>query len=250
MARMHWNQIWRIFLIQSSRNERTLDGLGFFHVVAPLIPSWGRSKGDRKAAAKRHAGYFNANPLVASYVAGVVVNLEGRRSRGEEISPERIDRVKSALSSVLTARGDSFFEQILIPLALTIASISAINSSYIGLVIFLVLYNVYHFQSRIGGYLRGVELGEGVGGGLVARLFREERFLGGCAAFVAGMFAALALAGARGAGGTQFLIAGTVLAGLGVGLRRKVSHAWSVVILFCGAALFLVLRGYIARAIP
>ena len=248
MTRGRWNQIWRIFFLQSSRNERTLDGLGFFHVVAPLVATWGRSAAERAAAAKRHAGYFNANPIVASYVAGVVANLEARRARGEDVTPERVERVKSALSSVLTARGDSFFENVLVPLGLTIASISAINSSYIGLAIFLVLYNAYHFQYRIGGYLRGVELGEGIGGDTVARLFREERFLDGCASFASGVFAALVLAGARGAGGMHFAIAGAALAALVIVLRRRVSFTRSVVVLFCGTALYLVARAYVARA--
>ncbi len=249
MARRYGSQIWRIFLIGSSRNERTLDGLGFFAVLEPLIGRWGASADERAAIAKRHAGYFNANPILASYVAGVTANLEERRAGGEEISPERVDRMKSALSSVLTARGDSFFENTLVPLGLTIGCISAINSSYIGLAIFLVLYNVYHFQSRIGGYRIGVELGDGVGGDFVARLFREERFLGGAAAFAAGIFAALACAGARGTGGMRLLIAGAAIAALAVVLRKRMSVVRRVALLTFGTALYLVVKEYVGKAI-
>jgi mannose/fructose/N-acetylgalactosamine-specific phosphotransferase system component IID len=249
MKRWNGSLIWRIFLIGSSRNERTLDGLGFFTVLEPLIERWGANLEVRSAIAKRHLGYFNANPILSSYIAGVTANLEERRAGGEAIAPERIDRVKSALSSVLTARGDSFFENTLVPLGLTIGCISAINNSYIGLAIFLVLYNAYHFQSRIGGYRIGVELGEGVGGDFVARLFREERFLGGAAAFAAGIFAALACAGARRAGGTRFLIAGAAIAALAVVLKKRMSVVRRVALLTFGTALYLVVREYAGRAV-
>jgi len=250
MARRYGSQIWRIFLIGSSRNERLLDGLGFFTVLEPLIERWAASVEERVRIAKRHAGYFNANPIMSSYIAGVTANLEERRAGGEAIPPERIDRVKSALSSVLTARADSFFENTLLPLGLTIGCISAINNSYIGLAVFLVLYNAYQFQSRIGGYRIGVELGEGVGGDFVARLFREERFLGGAAAFVAGVFAALASAGAREAGGTRLLIAGAVIAALAVVLkRRRMPVVRRVALLTFGTALYLVAIVYIGRVI-
>jgi len=243
------NAIWRLFFVQSSRNERTLDGLGFFSALAPLIPTWGRSFDERRSAARRHAGYFNANPILASYVAGVVANLEERRARGEEISAERIDGVKSTLSSVLTARGDAFFERALLPLGLTIASIFAMSSSYIGLVIFLVLYNAYHLQHRVGGYLKGMELGEGIGGAYVARLFREQRYLDGGAAFASGIFAAIVLAGARGAGGIELAVAGGVLAALVIALRGVLPYPRRVVILALSAAAYLVARIYVITAI-
>ncbi len=250
MARNTAREIWRIFFIGSSRNERTLDGLGFFTVLEPLMRRWGASPQERAETAKRHAGYFNASPILSSYIAGVTANLEERRAGGEAISPERIDRVKSALSSVLTARGDSFFENTLVPLGLTIACISAINSSYIGLAIFLVLYNAYHFQSRIGGYRIGLELGDGVGGDFVAGLFKEERFLGGAAAFAAGIFAALACGGALDAGGTPLAAAGLAVAALALALRRKrVPVVRRVVFLTFGTAMYLVVRGYIVGTI-
>ncbi len=135
----HGNQIWRLFFVQSSRNERTVDGLGFFSILSPLVRRWARTPEDAKEIARRHLGYFNANPYLAAVVAGAVVNLEKRRARGDGVTPEEIDRVKSALSSALSARGNFFFETVLMPLGLTIASICAIYRSYVGILIFLAI---------------------------------------------------------------------------------------------------------------
>ena len=88
---------------------------------------------------------------------------------------------------------------------------------------FLALYNFYNFQSRIGGYCRGIELGEGVGGAFVARLYREERLIGGCAAFAAGVFAALLFVEARGAGGAGFVVWGAVACAASAALARRLA---------------------------
>lgn len=249
LLREHGPAIWRLFFIQSSRNERTLDGLGLFAVLAPFLRRWARSGEDAKALARRHLGYFNAGLYLSSTVAGVIVNLEGRRSRGESLTPEGIDRAAAALSSVLAARANYFFDALLIPLGLTIASISAIYGSYIGLVIFLVLYNYYHFQSRIGGYYKGAELGEGVGGAFVGRLFREERFVAGCSAFASGIFAALLFTRARAAGGLGFIVWGAAAAACAAALDKRLSRAWSVAAVLCATGLYLVVYPYVMSKI-
>ncbi|MCK4236399.1 MAG: PTS system mannose/fructose/sorbose family transporter subunit IID [Candidatus Krumholzibacteria bacterium] len=240
MVKYHWNQLWRLFLVQSSRNNRTVDGLGFFHVLSPLLGRWAGGRDRREDIAERHIGYFNANPILASYVAGVVVNLEERRKAGEDVSRKYIERVKSTLSSVSTARGDYFFKVVLIPLGLTIGSIFAIYGSYIGLVIFLALYNFYHFRVRIGGYLKGVRLGEEVAGELATHLSREQGLLGGFAAFASGAFAALVFARAYEMGGARFAGWGIFVVALALGLRKRLSFSWSVMIVFLTTALFLL----------
>jgi hypothetical protein len=241
----HGNQLWRIFFIQSSRNERTVDGLGFFSIVSPLIRAWARTGQDAKEIARRHLGYFNANPCLASFVAGAVVNLEQRRERGDGVTPDEIDRVKAALSSALSARGNYFFETVLMPLGLTIASIFAMYDSYIGLVIFLALYNFYHFRSRIGGYRTGAERGEGAAEAFVTRLFREERFFGNCAACASGVFTALLFVRARAAGNASFLAWGAVAIAGAVLLRKRLSFVRSVAVLFATTALYLVAKSYV-----
>ncbi len=242
----HGNAIWRLFFIQSSRNDRTLDGLGFFSIVEPFLSKCSRPGEDAKAFARRHLGYFNAGLYLSSAVAGVVVNLERKRARGEPVAVERIESVKAALSSALAARANYFFDALLVPLGLTIASISAMYGSYAGLIAFLVLYNIYHFQSRIGGYCRGVELGEGVGGAFVARLYREERLIGGCAAFAAGVFAALLFLRARDAGGARFVVWGAVVCAASAALAKRPSFVRTVAVLAAATALFLVIGGIVS----
>jgi len=142
--------IWRVFFLQSSRNGRILDGIGFFHAISPLL-----KKSKERAAGpegmKRHLSYFNCNPFLAPFVISHIAMMEKKRSEGDEsITEEVIIRYKNTLSSSLTAIGDYFVELILLPLALTIGCIFATYSSYFALVIFLAVYNFYHLRLRLG----------------------------------------------------------------------------------------------------
>ncbi len=233
--------IWRLFFLQSTHNERTLDGLGFFHVLAPEIRNWAADEDEFKEIANRHMGYFNANPILASYILGIVQNMERRRAGGVELPLDRIDRIKSTLSAVLTAKGDYFFGIVLIPLGLTIACIFAMYSSYFAPIIFLVLYNYYHLQARIGGYLMGLRMGEGLGKELVKHIYREQRILGGCAAFASGVFTALSLVRASTFGGFGFSIWGVAVVAAVFLLRRKMPVIWSVLVVFVATTIYLLL---------
>jgi hypothetical protein len=186
-------------------------------------------------------GYFNADFILSSFIAGIVINLEDRRRAGEEIAPERIDRMKSVLSAASTAKGSYFFDVIVLPLGLTIGSIFAIYNSYIGIAIFLVLYNFYHLRSRIGGYLKAVRLGDGIGREHVEHFFREQGLLGGSAACVSGAFAALALTRAYDMGGARFAVWGIIMIAGMMLLRRKLPFDLSVLIVFLATVIFLAI---------
>ena len=237
--------LWRLFFMHSSRSERLMDALGFFSVFARALGRDRSRLDDAKRTALRHLGYFNGGVYLAPLVAGVVVNLERRRAAGASISPGEIDRIKAALSSVLAARANQFFDTLLIPFGLTIASIFAIYGSYVGSVIFLVLYNFYHFQSRIGGYGRGVELGGGVDGAFVARLYRETRVLEGLGAFASGVFTALLFVKAAHAGGAPFVASGAVAAGAVAVLGRRASATVTACLAAAALAAFLVVSSFI-----
>ncbi|MBN2070641.1 MAG: PTS system mannose/fructose/sorbose family transporter subunit IID [Candidatus Krumholzibacteriota bacterium] len=230
-----------IFFLQNSRNSRILDGLGFFCHLLPFFREISDDMESLKEISGRHSEYFNANPMIASYVSGAVMNLESRRKAGEDIPAERIKRVKEALSSVFTAKGDYFFEIVLMPFALTFGSIFAMYSSYIGPMIFLVIYNLYHLKLRIGGCRVGLLLGEDVGRGFATTLFREQKVMLGAGAFVSGVFSALVFTRAWSAGGSRFVLWGAIVALVLILLRGKIDVLWTVLALFLATAGFLVI---------
>ncbi|MFA4948153.1 MAG: hypothetical protein WC674_06545, partial [Candidatus Krumholzibacteriia bacterium] len=81
---------------------------------------------------------------------------------------------------------------------------------------------------------------EGVGGAFVARLYREERLIGGCAAFAAGVFAALLFVRARDVGGAGFVVWGVVACAASAVLARRPAFVRTVAVLFAATVIFLV----------
>lgn len=224
--------------MHSSRCERLMDGLGFFTTLGAAIREKG-SSADYFSSGKRHLSYFNGGIYLSSAVVGAVANMEKRRETDLLPDEERVERVKAALSSVLAARANNFFDAHLIPLGLTITCIFAMYGSCLGLLIFLALYNFYHFRSRISGYCKGLELGEGVGMELVSRLFAGERVMELAASFASGVFSALLFARSFERGRLSLVSAGAGVFCATVILRRRFSPTACSCILATVAVIFL-----------
>ncbi len=222
--------LWRLFLIQNSRNDKFHDGLGFFFALMPLFRKLsGGSRGKKAAFAERHFDYFNSNPVLAGMVVGVTQKME---QSADKAGASQIERVKSTLSSALTAKGDEFFEVIFMPMALTIVCIFTIYRLYIGPLVFLLFYNYFHFRFRIVGYYRGLKLGQEAGTGFFEDIARISGVLRGATAFTAGVFTSIALFRGYRFGGAPVLIAGLAAVAAVTLLRRKYSPVFSVIIVF------------------
>lgn len=233
--------VWRLFFIQGSRNVRTVDGLGFFHVMEPLVRRLARGGQDKDQVASRYTDYFNCNPLMTSYIAGALTRMELDKAAEGGLDPRKAERVTDTMSSFLTARGDYFVEMVLLLVSLTIGSIFAIYTWYAGPVVFLALYNLYNFRIRIGGYRTGLHLGEGTGRVLAAKLLKEQKLLGSVGAFSAGVLVALLTVRAWRFGGPRIAAAGVVLAAAAWFARGRMSMLKTAFLLLLAAGIFLVL---------
>jgi PTS system N-acetylgalactosamine-specific IID component len=232
---------WRLFFIQSSRNTLTIDGLGFFHVMEPLVRRLARDGQDRAAAASRYSGYFNCNPLMASFIAGALSRMELDAAGEGGLEPGKVDRMRDTMSAALTARGDYFLEMTLLLVSLTIGSIFAIYTWYAGPVVFLVLYNLYNFRLRIGGYRTGLHHGEDTGRVLAAKLLKKQKILGSAASFSGGVLTALLVARAWRFGGLRVAAAGIVLAAAAYFARGRLSALKTAFLLLLAAGIFLAI---------
>jgi mannose/fructose/N-acetylgalactosamine-specific phosphotransferase system component IID len=238
MIRLFIDTVWRLLLVQGSRSARLHDGLGFLHVMMPAIHRATPDVKGRAALVRRYAGYFNASTFMVPYIAGALGRMELDRSSGGG-DPERIERVREALCSALTARGEYLAEVVLLPLTLTIGSLCAMYSWYIGPVAFLLLHNLYNCMVRTGGYRTGLHLGEHTGRILAAGPFGRQRLLGGLAAFAAGLFAVFAVAHALRFGGARIAGSGAALIAVSALVGKRFSALPAAAILLAAAGIYL-----------
>ncbi|MCD6380278.1 PTS system mannose/fructose/sorbose family transporter subunit IID [bacterium] len=242
VAIINLNIIWRLFLLQNLRNERLSDGLGFFFVLLPVFKKLSRGNDRMKDYIRRHLNYYNSNPIFSSCIIGAVQNMEERKEDVKDIDVEYIRSIKDTLSSVMAARGDYFFEVILLPLTLTIACIFTIYGLYFGPIIFLIFYNYYHFKFRVGGYYKGLNLGENVVNLILGQYLRIGRFMTAAVAFVAGVFTSIVFIRGYVFGGFRVVGWGFLLVAGVIWLRRKYSVRLSVILGFFATVLLIVIR--------
>lgn len=163
----------RLLLIQACWNFDRMQSLGLAYGLEPWFKSSGLEDREQKKALARHAGeYFNTQPYMASFVAGMVCRLEDERGHIPEAErPARIKRLsalKAAAASALAAVGDALFWGALRPFSAAAALICGFifwrrGAPYFGIGMagcYLALYNVPVLWVRWRGIDMGYRWGE------------------------------------------------------------------------------------------
>jgi len=206
----------RLFAVQGAWNYETMLGNGIAFCTEPalrLLP--GGMKGERYAEAMvRQARYFNAHP----YLAGVAVGALARAEL-DNVSPQLIERFRTALGGPLGSVGDRLVWASWLPLCsllgLAAFGMDAPPAAVVG--IFLVTYNIGHFALRAWGLRVGFRKGLRVADALAHPILRRgPQYVGSAAALLAGI--AIPLAAREVIGGGRFLAAEIILLAIGGGL--------------------------------
>lgn len=206
----------RLFAVQGAWNYETMLGNGIGFCTEPalrLLP--GGMKGQRYTEAMvRQARYFNAHP----YLAGVAVGALARAEL-DNVTPELIERFRTALGGPLGSVGDRLVWASWLPLcsllALAAFGMDAPPATVVG--IFLVTYNLGHFALRAWGLRVGFNRGLRVADALAHPVLRRgPQYVGSAAALLAGI--AIPLAAREVIGGGRFLAAEIILMAIGGGL--------------------------------
>ena len=206
----------RLFAVQGAWNYETMLGNGIAFCAEPalrLLP--GGMKGQRYTEAMvRQARYFNAHP----YFAGVAVGALARAEL-DDVSPQLIERFRTALGGPLGSVGDRLVWASWLPLCslLALAAFGFGARPLVVIGIFLVTYNIGHLALRAWGLHVGFTRGLRVADALAHPVIRKgPQYLGSAAALLAGI--AIPLAAREVIGGGRVLAAEIILIAIGGGL--------------------------------
>lgn len=147
----------RSFAVQGSWNYRTLNGTGIGYSMLPLLRAIyaGDPVGLTQAVA-RHIGPFNAHPYLSPMAVGALARLEA-----DGVSPDVIERFKTALRGPLGTLGDRLVWAEWRPFCLLVAIVlfGAGLGPLASAVVFFVLFNVGHLYLRTWAFRFGWESG-------------------------------------------------------------------------------------------
>ncbi len=183
------------FFLEASFNPERRQGLGAASALLPVAGAWPEGP-SRVAFYERHLERFNTNPPFSGLVLGAVARVEVDAAAGDETALKRLPRIKRALEAPFAAVGDALFWNGIRPVAALLGSAAALIWGGAGAVLFLVLYNLIHIPTRIGGVIRGYGLGADVGRVLRAPfLVRVQRMVPALVPVVAFLVVAASLLG-------------------------------------------------------
>jgi len=138
---------WRSLFDMSSINYERFQALGFLFAMTPIIKKLYPNREQRSAAMKRHLLMFNTNPVMINPILGTVIAMEEQNANGVDTT-DAINDVKVGLMGPTAGIGDSLFWGTLRPIFAGLGAALALQGSYFGPVLFLLLWNVIYFGFR------------------------------------------------------------------------------------------------------
>jgi PTS system mannose-specific IID component len=150
---------WRSLLLEANFNFETWQNTGFAFALLPVLTKFYPAKDSMSAALRRHLQMFNTSPYGSTLILGLTAAMEEQNSRDADFDAESIQSVKLGLMGPLAGVFDSFFWGTLKVIAAGVGTSLALKGNVLGVVLFILLFNVPHlilrYQLTFIGYSTG-----------------------------------------------------------------------------------------------
>ncbi len=146
--------------LELSFNYEKMQALGFCYSITPALEAYYRdSKPQLSDALVRNMALFNITPAMSPFVLGVAASLEKEVSKNPKMQSSMMNNIKSSLMAPLSGIGDSFFWGTFRIIAAGIGISMAQQGSIMGMLMFLLLFNIPNYGVRWFGLNLGFKLG-------------------------------------------------------------------------------------------
>lgn len=154
---------WRSFPLQACFFYERMQNVGFAYQMIPALKKLYPDKEEMAQALKRHLAIFNTTPAIVTFITGAVIAMEEKfkyaKDAGESVDEESVNAVKTALMGPLAGIGDSFFWGTFRVIAAGIGCSLAAQGNILGVILFLLIYNIPHLLVRFYGLKVGYKSG-------------------------------------------------------------------------------------------
>ncbi|MCX7995963.1 MAG: PTS system mannose/fructose/sorbose family transporter subunit IID [candidate division WOR-3 bacterium] len=135
--------------LQSSWSFHSMQSLGFL-----VIAMMGVDQKKQEFLQQHSRTFFNTHPYMAGFIIGAMLNAYEKEHSLDDLK-KHIMVSQSAFASF----GDTLFWQTIRPALLAIAIITGVKYGVIGVIIFLLFYNLIHIYFRFYGFTTGYKIG-------------------------------------------------------------------------------------------
>ena len=169
---LFWRSCWLMFCTSYTKQQGTTTAWLLEPYLADI---YGKGTDEYYDALQRHQNFFNTTPGFASFIYAIVITMEYDRKaaldRGEEFDDQSIEAIKVALMGPIAGIGDSIQLSCLRVIATGVAIGFSQQGSWLGPILFALVFNVPNLIIR---YLCG-SLGMRLGTGFVTEALASGR---------------------------------------------------------------------------
>mgnify|MGYP001482863307 CR=1 FL=1 len=139
IKKAYWD--WMFYNLSVQNFER-MQGPAMVKMLAEVREDiYPNDKEKQQEMLKRHANFFNTEPYLGCIVPGIVLGMEWQMAQGgDNVSPELINSIKTALMGPFAGIGDSLLPGTLIPILLSIALGLSENGSIVGPIFYIIVF--------------------------------------------------------------------------------------------------------------
>lgn len=135
--------VWRSLFLQGSFNYNRMQACGWLYSIIPGLKKIHKNKDDLSTSMTHNMEFFNTHPFLVTFVMGIVLSLEEKKADIQTIRAIRV-----AAMGPLGGIGDAIFWFTLLPIASGIGANLSLSGSFLGPIVFFVLFNIVHFGLR------------------------------------------------------------------------------------------------------
>lgn len=141
-------------------NYERLQGLGNTNAFVPIIRAL-YPKEKQADELKKYLIFFNTEPSwMGTVVHGITAAMEEKRANGEQITPDEIISVRSALMGPLAGIGDVVSQSICYPILAGVCIQLALAGNFAGPILFEIIYKVLMLTLGYNMYMLGYKRGK------------------------------------------------------------------------------------------
>lgn len=204
--------------MEASFSYESMMSMAYAYCMKPIITKLYDDPEKQKDAMQRHIEFFNCTSACTPFILGASAAMEEQNAMDPQYDTCAINQVKSDLMGPLASLGDTIFWGVLRMAAAGIGISLALQGSYLGPVLFVLLFNVPNFLFRYFGAVLGYEKGPSLirelsQSGVVERLTWALNILGlviigGMTAFMVRVQTPLTIAGVSVQAGLDHVLPG------------------------------------------
>lgn len=155
-----FRSLWLMFCTSYTKQQ----GVTFGWVMIPYLEKiYGKETDEFYDAMSRHQDFFNTTPGMSPFIFALAISMEQERkaalAAGKEFDDASIEAIKVALMGPFAGIGDSVYSGALRIIATGIALGFSQEGSWLGPILFAVIYNVPNILIRYFGASFGFKLG-------------------------------------------------------------------------------------------